>query len=98
MKMLDLCIYLFAVFRQQRSQLVEDYPGGYDIAGRRAIDLLTLPLIPADFLVKHPRAVLESLPSYRVLSVVLAVMPPSSPSLGGSTILSFILRRFRVIL
>jgi hypothetical protein len=86
METLDLCIYLFAVLRQQRSELVNDHPGGQGIVSRCVVDLLALPLDPADFLVKHPREILESLLSCGVVPVVLGVMPP-----GGGTILSFIL-------
>jgi hypothetical protein len=57
------------------------------IVGRRAIDLLALPLDPVEFLVKHLRAVPESLPSCGALPVVLGVVPS-----GGDAVLSFILR------
>jgi hypothetical protein len=53
----DLCIYLLAILRQQRIELVDDHPGGQGIVGRCAVDLLALPLDPVDFLMKHPRAV-----------------------------------------
>jgi hypothetical protein len=59
MEMLNLCIYLLAVLRQQRSELVDDHLGGQGTVARRAIDLLALPVNPTGFLVKHPRVVLE---------------------------------------
>jgi hypothetical protein len=93
MEALDLCIYLFTVLRQHRSQLVEDHPGCYGIAGRHVVDMLILTLDPAYFLVERPRVVLESLSSCRALPVVLGVMPPR-----GATILSLILLCSRVIL
>jgi hypothetical protein len=54
--------------------------------GRHAVDLLALLLYLADFLVKHSRAVPESLPSCGALSVVLGVIPPeAAPSLASSS-------------
>jgi hypothetical protein len=85
---LDLCIYLFVVLRQQRSELVNDHPRDQGIEGKSAVDLLALPLDPADFLVKRPIAVLESL-----LYLGCCPLPPR-----GDTILNFILLCSKVIL
>jgi hypothetical protein len=54
MEMLDLRIGLLAVFRQQGCQLVDDHPRGQGIVCRRAEDLLSLVLDPAEFLAYRP--------------------------------------------
>jgi hypothetical protein len=61
-KTIDLYIYLFTVLRQQRSELVNDHPGGQGIVGRRSVDLLAMPLDPTKFFMKHLRVIPESLP------------------------------------
>jgi hypothetical protein len=53
------------------------------------INLLALPLDPADFFVKHPRPIPELFLAYQTLPVELGVVP-----YGGDTILRFILKCF----
>jgi hypothetical protein len=88
MKALDLWIYLLTILRQQGCELIDDDPGGQCVVCRRAVNLLALPLDPANFLMEPQRPILESFSPSRSVPVKLAVVSP-----GGDTILSFIFRR-----
>jgi hypothetical protein len=61
LEVLDLCVDLLAIFRQQGCQLVDDHPQGQGIMCRHAVDLLSVVLGPTEFLAdQHP---LEGVPS-----------------------------------
>jgi hypothetical protein len=82
--LLDLCVNLITVLRKQGHELIEDEPGGQGIVCLRAVNLLALPLNPADFLVKHPRPIPESFLASLMLPIERGVVPheaaPSSDS------------------
>jgi hypothetical protein len=93
MEVLDLHAYLLAIHRQQGRELIDDDLGGQSIVCSCAVNLLTLPLDLTDFFMKRLRPIPESVMACRTLLVELGVVPPR-----GDIILSFILRRSRVIL
>jgi hypothetical protein len=93
MEALDLRVFLLTVPWQQGRELVDYDPRGQSIVHRCAVNLLALPLDPTDFFVERPGPILESVTTSQTLSIKLGVVPP-----GGGSILSFILRRPRVIL
>jgi hypothetical protein len=85
METFDLRVYLLTVFWQQGHKLVDDHPGGQGIVCRRAVNLPTLPLDPAEYLMDRLRPVLEPFPACSALSVELGVVPPeASPSSTSS--------------
>jgi hypothetical protein len=80
-----LYVYLFAVLGQQRSELVDYDPRGQSVVCWRVVDLLALPLNPAEFLMKGSRPVSESVAPRWAMPVELGVVPPeAAPSSASS--------------
>jgi hypothetical protein len=86
MEVFDLHVYLLAVFRQLRCELVNDDPRGQGIVFRLVANMLTLVINLAKFLMDHPRPVPKTFLTHRVLSVELRAMPPkAAPSPASSS-------------
>jgi hypothetical protein len=59
-EVLDLCSYLLTDLKQQGCELIDDDPQGQGVVCKRTVNLLTLPLDPAEFFVEHPRSIPKS--------------------------------------
>jgi hypothetical protein len=86
-KLLDLQVYIFTVFGQQRHKLVDYDSGDQRVVCRRAVDLLALSLDLAKFLMKRLGPISEPLSARWETSIEHGVVPPR-----GSTILSLLIR------
>jgi hypothetical protein len=61
-----VCVDFLIVFWQMRCELVNEHPRGQGIVSWRAVDLLSLALNPADFLVDQPLPFSEPVLTSRV--------------------------------
>jgi hypothetical protein len=74
MEPLDLQIHFFTILGQQRREFVNSGLRGQSIVGRRVVDLLALPLDPAEFLLECSGSISE----LRVMLIELGVVPPEA--------------------
>jgi hypothetical protein len=84
-EVLDLCVYLLVVLRQQERELINYDSGGQSIVCKRAVNLLTLPLDPAGLFLKRLRPILESVMTCWTLPVERGVCPPKAAPTSGSS-------------
>jgi hypothetical protein len=78
MEPLDLQIHFFTILGQQRREFVNSGLRGQSIVGRRVVDLLALPLDPAEFLLECSGSISELLSVDRAMLIELGVVPPEA--------------------
>jgi hypothetical protein len=83
MKSLVLQVYLFAILGQQRHEFVNYGPSGQIIVSRSAINLLALPLDPAEFFMERPGLISKPLSASRATLIELRVVHPRSSTIPG---------------
>jgi hypothetical protein len=87
MEVLDPCVYLLVVCREQGCELIDVDRGGQGVVCKHVVNMLTLPQDPANFLMEHSRPIPESFSASQSVPAKLGVVSPRA-----DTILSLIFR------